>query len=504
MKNEFLYLMSFLGAFMFSHYSIKRVIYLAVNRNLMDDPSDPRKVHKQKTPNLGGVGVLMAFALMFSLFAVGPVPTDTFRLLGGVIILFFVGLKDDLLPISPRRRLIYELTIVTGMVIGSRIQMTSLYGLFGIYEIPIWLGTIFSVIFVIGVINAFNMIDGIDSLLGTVSLILSFTFAYLFYYMKFYVSAQISLVLAGALIGFLCYNRHPAKTFMGDNGSMFLGGIFASFTLLFLNHCDQLNLDYLMVTSPASIGMALLSVPLFDMLAVFLIRLMNGSSPFKADRRHNHHRLLDMNFGHRKATYALCTAQLVIMAVAVLTQPLGNMTSFLITFFVILGLEIFLILLHRNYMKHKKALPSVASVKEYSVEKMKIYNKNTIDQVCKEASDNERLRMNHNIHNSLDEPVHKLINALQIGTSFPVHRHMHPPKKETFVLLQGKLNVLIYDDQKNLKHSVELSKDSGNMIIELMPDDWHTIEVLEPDTAILEIKEGPYIPYNEMDIMKFQ
>lgn len=502
MKNEFLYLMSFLGAFLFSHYAIKRVIYLAINRNLMDDPSDPRKVHKKRTPNLGGVGVFMAFALMLSLFAVGPVHEDTFRMLGGVTILFFIGLKDDLLPISPKRRLLYELTIVLGMVLGSRIQMTSLYGLFGVYEIPVWLGAIFSVIFIIGVINAFNMIDGIDSLLGTISLILAFVFFYIFYDMGFFVSAQISLTLAGALIGFLCYNRHPAKTFMGDNGSMLLGAIFAAFTLLFLNNSSRLDLDYIHIQSPLSIGLALLAIPVFDMLAVFLIRILNGSSPFKADRRHNHHRLLDMNCGHRKATIVLSFAQLLILAMALSTQHLGNLESFTITFSFILALELFLIFLHRNYMKHKRVEQLVTPVKQYSVEKMKIYNKSNIDQVCKEASDNERLRMNHNIHESLDEPVHKLINALQMGTEFPIHRHMHPPKKETFVLLQGRLNVLIYDDQKNLKYSVELSKDSGNMIIELMPADWHTIEVLEPDTAILEIKQGPYMPYNEADIMK--
>lgn len=133
---------------------------------------------------------------------------------------------------------------------------------------------------------------------------------------------------------------------------------------------------------------------------------------------------------------------------------------------------------------------------------MKIINQEIIADLHQRAKESERLRMNYNIHESLDEDVHKLLNSLQPGTVMPIHRHLHPAKKETFVLLQGALEVRKYHDDKTIAESYLMSPESGNMICEIMPDEWHSFEVLEPDTLILEIKKGPYVPFQEIDLMK--
>lgn len=133
---------------------------------------------------------------------------------------------------------------------------------------------------------------------------------------------------------------------------------------------------------------------------------------------------------------------------------------------------------------------------------MKIIPQQILDETCQAAASSERLRMNYNLHDSLDEPVHKMINAFQPGTVLPIHRHLHPAKKETFVLLQGKLEVIIYNEDGTEKNRIELSKESGNLMVDLMPEDWHSIEILEPDTVILEIKQGPYVPFQDIDLMK--
>lgn len=133
---------------------------------------------------------------------------------------------------------------------------------------------------------------------------------------------------------------------------------------------------------------------------------------------------------------------------------------------------------------------------------MKIITQQVLDETCLLAAQNERLRMNYNLHDELDEPVHKMVNAFQLGTILPIHRHLHPAKKETFVLLQGKLEVIIFNEDRTEKSRIELSKESGNLMVELMPEDWHLIEVLESDTVILEIKQGPYIPFQDIDLMK--
>lgn len=133
---------------------------------------------------------------------------------------------------------------------------------------------------------------------------------------------------------------------------------------------------------------------------------------------------------------------------------------------------------------------------------MKLIGKEIIVQVNEQARKSPRLRMNYNIHDTLDEPVHKMVNSLQPGTVMPIHRHLHPAKKETFVLLQGSLEVRRYNDDGSVAERHVLSRASGSIICEIMPEDWHSFTVLEPDTVILEVKMGPYIPLPEEDVMK--
>lgn len=132
---------------------------------------------------------------------------------------------------------------------------------------------------------------------------------------------------------------------------------------------------------------------------------------------------------------------------------------------------------------------------------MKIINQEIIADLHQRAKESERLRMNYNIHESLDEEVHKLLNSLQPGTIMPIHRHLHPAKKETFVLLQGALEVRKYYDDQTIAEHYLMSQESGNIICEIMPDEWHSFEVLEPDTLILEIKKGPYVPFQKIDLL---
>lgn len=133
---------------------------------------------------------------------------------------------------------------------------------------------------------------------------------------------------------------------------------------------------------------------------------------------------------------------------------------------------------------------------------MKIINSTIIDNLHASARISPRFRMNYNLHESLEEEVHKLLNSLQPGTVMPIHRHLHPAKKETFVLLQGALEVRKYNNDKTIAEKYVMSRESGNIICEIMPGDWHSFVVLEPDTLILEIKKGPYIPFQEIDLLK--
>lgn len=133
---------------------------------------------------------------------------------------------------------------------------------------------------------------------------------------------------------------------------------------------------------------------------------------------------------------------------------------------------------------------------------MKFITNLEIQKLHSDAKKNSRLRMNYNIHESLDEDIHKLLNSLQPGTKMPIHRHLHPPKKETFVLLQGSLEILKYSDDQTIVERYIMSRENGNILCEIMPDEWHSFTVLEPNTLVLEIKKGPYLPCADIDLLK--
>ena len=131
---------------------------------------------------------------------------------------------------------------------------------------------------------------------------------------------------------------------------------------------------------------------------------------------------------------------------------------------------------------------------------MKIINKELLDEITRQAKESPRLRMNYNLHDSLDAKTQKLLNALEPGTILPIHRH--PNTTETYLLLRGKLNVILYNDKKEVLETMHLDTANGNYGLDIPAGQWHSIEVLESGTVILEVKDGPYIPFQPEDILQ--
>ena len=131
---------------------------------------------------------------------------------------------------------------------------------------------------------------------------------------------------------------------------------------------------------------------------------------------------------------------------------------------------------------------------------MKIINKELLDEITRQAKESPRLRMNYNLHDNLDAKAQKLLNALEPGTILPIHRH--PNTTETYLLLRGKLNVILYNDKKEVLETMHLDTANGNYGLDIPAGHWHSIEVLESGTVILEVKDGPYIPFQPEDILQ--
>lgn len=131
---------------------------------------------------------------------------------------------------------------------------------------------------------------------------------------------------------------------------------------------------------------------------------------------------------------------------------------------------------------------------------MKLITETLLDVVSQQAKENSRLRMNYNFHESMDAPIHRMLNALEPGTYLPPHRHKDPDKEEIYLILRGSLLAITFDDDGNVAEKINLNQRNGKYGIEIPPCTWHCIVVLEPDTVIYEIKQGPYAPLTPNNI----
>ena len=131
---------------------------------------------------------------------------------------------------------------------------------------------------------------------------------------------------------------------------------------------------------------------------------------------------------------------------------------------------------------------------------MKIIDNELLDKLTEQAVNNERLRKNYNLHRSLNDNVQRLLNAMEPGTVLPIHRHLHTD--ETYIVLKGSLNVLVYNEKKILTQTIFLDPKAGKFGVSIPAAQWHTVEILEKGTVIFEVKQGPYAPLDTKDIMQ--
>ncbi len=279
-----------LWAFFVTVFSIPYVIHLAYLKKLLDSPNQ-RTIHISSIPRLGGLSIFAGFASAFTIYS--PPDFVLMKVFAGTVILFFIGLKDDILAVSAFKKFFIQI-LATGIVMFlGDIRITGFHGIFGINELSEGISFMFTFIVIIGLTNAFNLIDGIDGLAGSITLLVNLVLAYVFIFLmplQYYANGIAALSLAGAAAGFLRYNLYKAKIFMGDTGSLVCGFVTICLIIIMVEAKDQYSND--IIANGAILGMALLIIPIIDTLRVFFIRILNGKSPFDPDKNHLHHSLL--------------------------------------------------------------------------------------------------------------------------------------------------------------------------------------------------------------------
>ena len=309
-------------------FTIPKIIVLAIRKKLYDLPDNKRKIHKKVIPNLGGVAIFFSYAIISSLVIEEIFSLQWNYLLGATLILFAMGVKDDIITLTHNKKFISQIIAVIIPVCFADIRLHSLYGIFGINELPVWFSMIFSIIGCTFITNAFNLIDGVDGLAGTIGVLCLFMLGTGFAYIGNHSATFVSFALMGAIIGFLSFNVSPAKIFMGDSGALVIGFTISILSILFVNsytvHGEN-DLPWIIHTQKGAIvaTLAVLFIPVFDSFRVFLTRMVKGRHPFLADRTHIHHFLLDIGFSHSHTVSTLITANLLIITIALYVQDLN-------------------------------------------------------------------------------------------------------------------------------------------------------------------------------------
>jgi UDP-N-acetylmuramyl pentapeptide phosphotransferase/UDP-N-acetylglucosamine-1-phosphate transferase len=306
---------AFLIGLVLVYVSIPVIVRISKDKHLYDEPGE-RRLHKVVIPNLGGVAIFIGVSIA-TLLSLHQFEFIEFRYIqASMIILFFIGIKDDILIISPRKKFIAQVLCALILIIPGGIRFTNLHGILGLYEIDYTLSIFITLIAIVSIINATNLVDGIDGLAASIGIFSSVIFGAKFLVTSNNDYAILCSAIIGSLLAFLWFNVKGTtnKIFLGDTGSLLLG-------LLIAVEVIQYN-EFALATTPQEISfspvfsLAILATPLADMIRVFAIRIYHGKSPFAPDMNHIHHRLLKLGFSHFNSTLIIVLTNGFIITLA--------------------------------------------------------------------------------------------------------------------------------------------------------------------------------------------
>lgn len=311
-------------AFIVTFFLIPIIIKIFKKKNLFDKPGG-RKIHKVVTPSMGGIAIFSGMALAILIW----MPFDGFPkynfLYSALIIMFITGVRDDLVPLKPTFKLAAQILAAIMIIVLNDIRISSFYGFLGIHEIHPWISYAISLFVIIIVTNAYNLIDGIDGLAGSIAITTLAIFGLWFFATGRPMFCIVIFSLIGALLAFLRFNWEPARIFMGDTGALLIGFMLAALAISMMEHNQKVSQDSLYhLKAPISTVIAILIIPLYDTLRIIILRLRKGQSPMSPDKSHIHHFLMRLGLRHSESALTLTATNLIFITVVVFLQSLGD------------------------------------------------------------------------------------------------------------------------------------------------------------------------------------
>ena len=291
-------------SFTIVYFVIPKIIKVSKIIKLFDVPNQ-RSAAKQIVPTLGGIAIFAGFMISTIVSSNSLSINEMKSMFVGVTVMFLIGLKDDIIGLSAKKKLIFQIVIALYLVIQGNYRITNLHGILGFQEIGYVIGVVISVVAIVGIINAFNLIDGIDGLASGIGILVSVTFGVLFLNAGDFIYSITCFSLTGSLVAFYLYNvfGHTNKIFMGDTGSLIIGIVVAA---LIIHFVEFTPVSSSAVQGSVAIALSLIIVPVIDTIRVFAIRISQKRSPFSPDMNHIHHNLLKLTGNH------LATSSIII------------------------------------------------------------------------------------------------------------------------------------------------------------------------------------------------
>lgn len=360
-----------------TYSSIPVIRNICMERGLSDSPIK-RSSHKQPTPTFGGVGIFAGTLIGYMVWNFMDEGYLMHKVFACTIILFFLGIKDDIFGLSALKKIGSQIIAALIVVVGSDLRISSFFGIFGVQELPYVISVLFSIFLIVALINAFNLIDGIDGLAAGVAMIASGGFALWFMLNDYWSLACLGFSLSASLFAFLRFNfSKTSKIFMGDTGSLVVGFWVAVLALKFVEvNVSNINPQSVYKNAPV-IAIALLSVPIFDTLRVFGVRILRGKSPFDADRVHVHHLMVDLGLSHVATSIILCSFTVVYTGTIYYLRQHFTNTQLAISLLAMFSmyiwygyiLERYRVRNHRNKVATGKEKPIVSSEEALKIDK---------------------------------------------------------------------------------------------------------------------------------------
>jgi UDP-GlcNAc:undecaprenyl-phosphate/decaprenyl-phosphate GlcNAc-1-phosphate transferase len=311
-------------SFVIAFLIVPVIIKYSLAKNLVDIPGR-RKIHKKVTPSMGGIAIFIGFFISSLIWLDIQGLGYTKFILVALFVIFFIGVRDDLVPLKAMVKLIGQIMAASLLIFLFDLRIKTFYGLFGLHELPDIVSYIITYFTIIVITNSFNLIDGLDGLAGTIAIVSLLAFGIWFYLVDDQIFSILAFAMLGGIFAFLIFNWEPSEVFMGDTGALVIGMMLAILTIHFIN----VNYDLPSMTPykfNGSVGSAacIIIIPLVDTLRIVILRISKGQSPFAPDKSHVHHAIMRLGMTHSQTTLILGGVQILYIVLAVTFQEFSD------------------------------------------------------------------------------------------------------------------------------------------------------------------------------------